>query len=432
MEITRPLRRLCGLLLVLASSPSAVGVAGIPGSTLPPVTADSARTAPDAPPDNPPAAAQRLLHRLEMDGGYNYTLPTTVFTSGLNQAGKPIRHGGAVHLDYGVQLHPRTAAARAYADAYQGVGIARYRFDNPRELGNAWAVYAYQGARLARLTRTLTFYYRWNFGLSWGWHPFDVETSPYNRAHGSPVNAYLDAQLLLRWAVSPRLDLTAGATFAHFSNGSTSIPNAGLNTLGLRVGMAYTFRPPADTATVTFGAPVVPRFRRHWSWDAVAFGSWRQRGYVRTGKKYVLNAKYAVAGFSVAPMYNTGYRFRVGAGLDAVYDASGNRMQIGDDDELHLVPGVKLRQQLALGLSGRAEYVMPWFTIGAGVGFNVLSAGGDMRNFYQILALKTDLTHGAFLHVGYNLRNFHEPNYLMLGLGYRFNDLRPRLYRLWR
>ena len=54
-----------------------------------------------------------------------------------------------------------------------------------------------------------------------------------------------------------------------------------------------------------------------------------------------------------------------------------------------------------------------------------------MRNFYQILALKIDLTHSVFLHVGYNLRNFHEPNYLMLGLGYRFHDLTPRLYRLF-
>ena len=50
-----------------------------------------------------------------------------------------------------------------------------------------------------------------------------------------------------------------------------------------------------------------------------------------------------------------------------------------------LKPGIQY--QLALGLSGRAEYVMPYFTIGVGMGANVLSRG-DMRGFYQILALK--------------------------------------------
>ena len=40
-----------------------------------------------------------------------------------------------------------------------------------------------------------------------------------------------------------------------------------------------------------------------------------------------------------------------------------------------------------------------------------------MKCFYQVLALKADLTKRLFLHVGYNLRNFRDPNYLMLGLG---------------
>ena len=39
------------------------------------------------------------------------------------------------------------------------------------------------------------------------------------------------------------------------------------------------------------------------------------------------------------------------------------------------------------------------------------------------------MTRDTFLHVGYNLKDFHEPNYLMLGIGYRFNNRRPRLYR---
>ena len=69
------------------------------------------------------------------------------------------------------------------------------------------------------------------------------------------------------------------------------------------------------------------------------------------------------------------------------------------------------------------------FTVGIGFGANILHGGGDLQSFYQILALKIDMTRDTFLHVGYNLKDFHEPNYLMLGIGYRFNNRRPRLYR---
>ena len=54
------------------------------------------------------------------------------------------------------------------------------------------------------------------------------------------------------------------------------------------------------------------------------------------------------------------------------------------------------------------------------MGANVLSRG-DMRGFYQILALKIAVTRSSFLHIGYNLQNFQTPNYLMLGLGFRFH-----------
>ena len=410
---------------------------GFLGVRLSPVSARTADRAVRVPTDTTEVSdsipATRFLHRLEFDAQPLFVLPTNVFVKGYNEAQQAVRAAGAAHVDYGIQLHPATVSGRVYGSAYQGVGVGHYAFDNRRELGAAWAVYLYQGARLFAFTPRLSLDYRWNFGFSFGWHPFDVDSNPYNRSLGSPFNAYLDANLMLRWAFSPQFDLTAGATFAHFSNGSTTIPNAGLNTLGLRVGLAYTFRREADPFRRVTDGVAIPEFPRHWSYDLVAFGSWRQRGYARAGEKVVIDAKYAVAGVSFAPMYNLDYRFRLGAALDAVYDASGNRVRVDESaDKLVLMPDVALRYQLALGLSGRVEYVMPWLTLSAGVGYHVLSGGGDMRNFYQILALKVDLTHSAFLHVGYNLRNFHEPNYLMLGLGYRFHDLTPRLYRLLR
>ena len=40
-----------------------------------------------------------------------------------------------------------------------------------------------------------------------------------DRIIGSKVNAYLNVNLYLKWALSPKFDLMIGATGSHFSNG---------------------------------------------------------------------------------------------------------------------------------------------------------------------------------------------------------------------
>ena len=87
----------------------------------------------------------------------------------------------------------------------------------------------------------------------------------------------------------------------------------------------------------------------------------------------------------------------------------------------------KAGKQMSLGLSARGEFVAPFFSINIGLGANILHNGGDQKAFYQTLALKMRVTHDAYLHVGYNLKNFHDPNFLMLGVGYTFGNRRPLL-----
>ena len=74
--------------------------------------------------------------------------------------------------------------------------------------------------------------------------------------------------------------------------------------------------------------------------------------------------------------------------------------------------------RIALGVSARAEFVMPYFTINFGIGHNILNSQvSDFSGFYEILALKIGLTRQSYLHIGYSLYDFYYPNNLMLGLG---------------
>ena len=179
---------------------------------------------------------------------------------------------------------------------------------------------------------------------------------------------------------------------------------------------------------------IVPAFPQHISYDLTLFGSWRKKAVDVAGGQVPAPGSYTVAGFNFAPMYNFGYKFRAGISLDGVYDASANiypqdYISDGGHNEKEAFGTPALGKQLSLGVSARGEFVMPYFTVGIGFGANVLHSGGDMKSFYQILALKIDVSRNSYLHIGYNLKDFHEPNYLMLGIGYRFNNKRPRLYR---
>ena len=368
------------------------------------------------------------MHGLSAEFRPEYIFPTNPFLKYENRTGQPIDLALSGHFRYSFQFRPGSTPDRIYGGAYQGLGVAYYDFQRPDELGNPVAIYLFQGARIARLAPRLTFDYEWNFGLSFGWVPYDYDTNPANKMMGSRLNAYLNVDFLLKWRIMRQVDLSAGLVLTHFSNGNTKFPNAGLNSIGARAGLAYNFgRTTPEIAPYRSG----PAFPRHVSYDLVLFGAWRRKGIEIGDKQYAAPDAYTVVGFNFAPMYNFGYKFRAGVSLDGVYDASANVLpantinEVGSSFEIETVdPGFD--RQIALGISARGEFVMPYFQIGIGMGVNVLHKGGDLKAFYQMLTLKVAVTHSSFVHIGYSLRDFHMPNFLMLGVGYRFNNRYPR------
>ncbi|WP_295935608.1 acyloxyacyl hydrolase [uncultured Alistipes sp.] len=394
--------------------------------------------------ENPDSLPQRrYMHGIGAEFRPEYIAPTNPFLKGRNlagqspasstMAGRPIELSLSAHLRYSFRFTPGSCPDRVYGGVYQGIGAAYYSFGNKRELGNPVAVYLFQGARLTRISRRLSLNYEWNFGLSFGWKPYDKQTNPFNVMMGSKMNAYINVDFYFNWMLTSKLDLTAGLSMTHFSNGNTKIPNAGLNTIGMKVGLLYNFGRTDNPLNRPLQQMRPPEFPRHVSYDLVLFGSWRRKGVEIDGKLYATPDAYGVLGFNFAAMYNFGYKFRAGLSLDGVYDGSANVytedyiVEVGGSDPGHQFHTPSLDKQIALGVSARGEFVMPYFTVGIGLGVNALHRGGDLKAFYQMLTLKIAATRRTFIHVGYCLKNFQTPNYLMLGVGFRFNNKYPVL-----
>ncbi|MDD2437082.1 MAG: acyloxyacyl hydrolase [Massilibacteroides sp.] len=370
--------------------------------------------------------SRSFIHQLGVEVRPGYILPTNSFLRGENLMGERITNSFSAHLKYSFKSQPNTCSDWIYGGAYQGIGFSYFSYGEPEQLGNPFAFYLFQGARIARLNPRLSLNYEWNFGLSGGWKPYDYDENSYNKVIGSEVNAYMNVSLYFNWVLSRQFDLMTGLDLTHFSNGNTKFPNAGLNTTGFKMGLVYNFNREQDCLPELLTHLPIPEFTKHVSYDLVLFGSWRRKG-VQFGDEQVASPDaYTVLGFNFAPMYNFGYKLRAGVSLDGVYDGSANVYTedyiVGTEQQFYKP---SLSRQLALGLSGRIEYIMPFFSVNIGLGVNVLHRGGDLRSFYQVLALKTDITRNTYIHIGYCLENFHNPNYLMLGIGFRFHNRYP-------
>lgn len=361
------------------------------------------------------------IHQVEFDLYPQSVFETKDFFKGVNAQGQRIDQALSLHLKYAFQFPQHSHLGRLYPHTYQGVGLSYNTFFNSTEMGNPVALYLFQGSRIAQLWQHLSLDYEWHFGLSWGWKPYDGATNHFNTVVGTRSNAYIHLGLLLAWQMSQEWKLTMGMGVTHYSNGNTHYPNSGVNVWGANVGVTRLFGKALAAGEAHVGS--TPQVKPHVSWDLLLYGAMRSKGIV--SDRIVVPGSYGVAGFYLSPMYNFNKYFRGGLSLDGQFDESANiKVKMIDDYGNYEYHRASLDHQIGLGLSLRGELVMPIFTINCGIGHNVIYHGDDLDGFYQELGLKMQLVHSLYLHVGYRLAEFHDPQNLMFGIGYRFHDLR--------
>lgn len=354
----------------------------------------------------------KTVHRIAADAVPATIFHTNDFLRGGNEETRTMNHDMTFTLKYAFMNHDEVRPGSIHQGAYQGVGLARHEFN--RWLSNPISVYLFQGAPIINFSRRVSLNYEWNLGMAFGWNAYDEETNPENKVIGSKVTAYIDVDMYLRWMMSRYLDFNAGFSLSHFSNGNTTYPNLGLNTCGIRLGMAYYINRQMPPAT-----PVVresyPSCRGLYT-DVILYGAWKQGVGHQGDEYYLLPGRYAVMGFNVNPMYQLNPWLSLGASLDGVYDRSASR-----ENDYTEEPDHTFRRQVALGMSARSEFAMPYFSINFGVGTYLLGNRNNFRGVYEVLALKIHASRRAMVHIGYSLVDFKTPNNLMIGLGWRFH-----------
>lgn len=351
-------------------------------------------------------------------GGYPFS-PSKGIMKGENSLGRPLRNSIAADVQYGFMFPHDSRLGRLYPTAYQGIGVSVFSVFDHQDIGTPVSLYVFQGARITRLSSSLSLDYEWNFGASFGWHRNSEH--PFNTITGSRSNAYINGSILLTWRSRNGWEVAAGPDMTHYSNGHTELPNAGMNSAGIRLNIAKRI----GTSTQNESQEISVSYPENVSLDITVYGAMKKYSLTYYNAEHVAEGRFGVAGIHINPFYNIRQYFRAGLSLDLNFDESANI----DDHVAGTTQDNKIRffrppiaEQISLGISARAELVMPIFSVQFGVGHNIIYKGNDLNGFYQIIALKTHISRRLYLHTGYQFRDFKNPDNLLIGLGWRFGN----------
>lgn len=313
----------------------------------------------------------------------------------------------------------------AYGMPYGGIGLYVANFYNDNNaLGNPVALYAFQGTTLNDYSNALKFKFEWQLGASFNWKPYDPFTNHENVALGSSSNVYVGLNLYASYQLASHWDIDFGVAMTHSSNGSSRLPNNGINLFAPFFEFKHNFN---YTSTVRNANSIIPpTIEPRMDYDLLVNISSRQRRFDTTGtnlpSKY-LDRNFSVYGISFAPMVVNSYKYKYGASVDFLYDESSHASAWRATNPLDgkLYDRIKLGpfwNRFSLGLSAKGEIVLPNYSIFANLGYNIIHGNDKDKRLYQVIGVKAFLKDNLFGTFGVRTSRFSQAQYLYWSLGY--------------
>ena len=338
----------------------------------------------------------------------------------------------ALTVKYGISAQGNRWQDVLYGMPYKGVGVYLPCFTDKYDLGNPFSVFLFQGARLKQFSPHWSLHYEINLGVAFNWQHYDVYQRRRFMALGSPTNIHLAGNWYLKWKLSQHLDLHAGLSITHFSNGALRTPNNGINKASAFVEMAYNIHPAEEKKVLTEGVYTPPIFQKNTAHDLSVMFTTRTLKVDTAGtglrSKYPKH-RFKVAGLSYSYLFHPARRFMWGPSVETVYDESvraefGGKTDPDTGRYTEYMALGKLADRFSVGLSLKGELTMPGYSIFANVGYDVLHKDKIDRRLYQIYGLKAYLFNNLYAIFGVRSTNLTRSRYLYLNIGYTFRHFK--------
>ena len=172
---------------------------------------------------------------IQLDAHYGYVLPE--YSNLQYLINKP---ANGYSLSYIKQTKGANYWERLYGFPSFGLSAFYSGLGNDSINGKEFAVYPFMRIRIAGNDK-LNLYHQFGLGFSYVSRKFDLENNYLNITTGSHLNLHFGMRFGAEVRIIPKLSITSGLSFDHFSNGNSMEPNLGLNVFAAFAGLAYSF-----------------------------------------------------------------------------------------------------------------------------------------------------------------------------------------------
>ena len=310
---------------------------------------------------------------------------------------------------------------------YPYIGVTFYQanfginFENNHEVGEAlgsvFAAYPFINYPLASGDHSqLTF--KMGVGVGYLTKCFDNLENYQNFSIGSHLNAAANLSFEYRQRFMRRFMAVASFGLTHFSNGSTKLPNYGLNTFSAALGVAYYLRDPQINLPPNQRPEHKPfEFdNKHWFYFDLNYGlGFKNVSQTLGGDSTHYYNVHDLSAYLLVPFSPFS---SAGAGLSLVLDLSDQTLP--GYDTLPLTNNLQLtRINFDLCYAMTMNRLSYYFEFGWHLKYNdvPLSKG----NIYQKVTARYQLYNNIYAQLGL-MTHFGRADYLCFGLGYRFNQ----------
>ena len=301
-----------------------------------------------------------------------------------------------------------------------GFGFLTYGFPQTSTLGKPNAFYMFLNAPFKRWNR-FSLNYIIRLGMSYNWEPSDPVANPGHVALGSFRNLYINAGVEGQYFIGEQITTTFGVGFAHFSNGQSSLPNAGMNLLTPHLGFKYDFN---DGTRPSYVKPPKPDYEDKAMEYYITLGNGIRQIFfdsAQTGVSPRTGVSYPVYNISMAAQYHYGWTGKFGGGIDLIYWGAYNpSFELGPGG-IFQAKEYPFSDYLQLGVFISYEFVLNNFSIIVQPGYRVIrnEYEGMPPDFYQHLGGKYHI-HDLILGIAIRAVDFGTAEYIEWSIGYRF------------
>lgn len=290
-----------------------------------------------------------------------------------------------------------------YRNPYAGVTLYGSNLGNKEILGYGFGMYGFIEFPWAR-TEKHVFTSKLGAGVGVVTKVYDVAKNPKN----VPMSTYLNAVICLgiqgRWYIKPEHALVYSLDMTHFSNGSSKVPNLGVNMPFIGLGYEYTFKKKELPGVELKTFERVPFFK---SWNVSLVGILSDKEIFPTGGK-----RYPV--YSLSGMVFKQFKPKVG--MEIALDV------ISKQSILRYRDYIAKSQWDILQIGAFAGYTIPLdrFRFVIGMGGYIKDRYNPDALFYHRVGMRYQCHNGLLLNLVLK-SHWAKADYIEYGIGYTFN-----------